>query len=504
MPTLEWKKSMDQEGFLASIIAATSSIQCAAPGLSSLKLCVSPTFFQHMFSLVNDAVFDEILAALQTAPITRVDVQFFFVSMMAPSSNTERFDRLWEVLGSIPTLTTADFSFLSRGSTVNYGQAIRNLQFLNKINIYVYPRAAMDDASLEHVSREIAAGLDGHVSLMNVRWHVLQACYPYLLPALRTMPSLRKVTIDNLYSLQAGPLEDPQVVLDLLSTTTTNARPLRLKWSYLNLSSAQAQECFCRSVRHATAKSLVLRHCHLGGGDARAAAAALTSSPLHMLQLEGLKFDKDFELNEFVETFQAGLPSMPCLEELGLNLICRRRDDDGEIRCHDEAVADVGRVALVGCTRLKVLKLTFQSYSEAMDQLLADYIQTKSKKNRLKEVIVVLQTPRTTTPVTCCPAYNSPALLESIRTSFAARPLVRFEMSEPPSPRAVNLWDGSTNPRIQMLLRMNRAGRVYLTTDPTHRRKGSQVLESAKDDLDGLYLHLRENPLLCCSYSGRS
>jgi hypothetical protein len=44
---------------------------------------------------------------------------------------------------------------------------------------------------------------------------------------------------------------------------------------------------------------------------------------------------------------------------------------------------------------------------------------------------------------------------------------------------------------------LNKAGRRYLIEDPTCKERGMQVMEEVKDDLDCLFLHLQENPLLC-------
>jgi hypothetical protein len=44
---------------------------------------------------------------------------------------------------------------------------------------------------------------------------------------------------------------------------------------------------------------------------------------------------------------------------------------------------------------------------------------------------------------------------------------------------------------------LNKSGRGYLIEDPANRAKGVEVLRNVIDDLDCLFLHLQENPLLC-------
>lgn len=50
---------------------------------------------------------------------------------------------------------------------------------------------------------------------------------------------------------------------------------------------------------------------------------------------------------------------------------------------------------------------------------------------------------------------------------------------------------------IDCIVSMNCAGRCYVLNDPTNKRKGMDVLETARHELNGLYLHLRENSFLC-------
>ena len=50
---------------------------------------------------------------------------------------------------------------------------------------------------------------------------------------------------------------------------------------------------------------------------------------------------------------------------------------------------------------------------------------------------------------------------------------------------------------LQCILRLNEAGRRYLIDDPTSKERGVNVLLKVQDDLNCLFLHLQENPLLC-------
>jgi hypothetical protein len=50
---------------------------------------------------------------------------------------------------------------------------------------------------------------------------------------------------------------------------------------------------------------------------------------------------------------------------------------------------------------------------------------------------------------------------------------------------------------LNTVCRLNRSGRSYLKTEPTNKRLGCDVLGAVSDDMDCLFFHLRENPLLC-------
>ena len=50
---------------------------------------------------------------------------------------------------------------------------------------------------------------------------------------------------------------------------------------------------------------------------------------------------------------------------------------------------------------------------------------------------------------------------------------------------------------VEALLFLNQNGRRYLWEDKNNRLRGIEVLEACRDNLDALYVHLRENPGLC-------
>jgi len=59
-----------------------------------------------------------------------------------------------------------------------------------------------------------------------------------------------------------------------------------------------------------------------------------------------------------------------------------------------------------------------------------------------------------------------------------------------------DLWIDQNDELIRAICRLNKAGRSYICKDANSKEKCIQVLDKVKDDLDCLYYHLRENPVL--------
>ena len=93
--------------------------------------------------------------------------------------------------------------------------------------------------------------------------------------------------------------------------------------------------------------------------------------------------------------------------------------------------------------------------------------------------------------------FSSPALLKSIKScpnykiqvNFSNEMLVSFFVEAISS-------DPDEAKGFRMINRLNKAGRNYMNSHPGNKAKGIGVLGDASDELDCLYFHLREYPLL--------
>jgi hypothetical protein len=84
--------------------------------------------------------------------------------------------------------------------------------------------------------------------------------------------------------------------------------------------------------------------------------------------------------------------------------------------------------------------------------------------------------------------------LEAVKQSYTIQHII---LRSRPHPNVYSSWDAVSVTAINVICRFNRSGRRYMKVDLSNQSEGLKVLEAVKDDLDCLYFHLRENPMLC-------
>ena len=89
----------------------------------------------------------------------------------------------------------------------------------------------------------------------------------------------------------------------------------------------------------------------------------------------------------------------------------------------------------------------------------------------------------------CSHPPNLPdSFLEALTTNYTME-TIRFALDNQP-------WDDAYTERLEQVLRLNRAGRNYLQTNPESKEACTQLLELVNDDWGCLYYHLRECPFV--------
>jgi hypothetical protein len=171
---------------------------------------------------------------------------------------------------------------------------------------------------------------------------------------------------------------------------------------------------------------------------------------------------------------------MPRLRAFVLNIGWKVLDVEGSGQ-----VVNLVRAA-ARCHHLQVLKLPGVIYTADLDQALADCVRANALLEELSVSYEFLQRHV---------AIPLPATLDAIESSYALKVvhIVHFDRvsyrSTDPSYLRLKLC-------ITMITQLNAAGRVYLSTDATNRQLGLNVLGQVKNDLNCIFFHLRENPIL--------
>jgi hypothetical protein len=164
----------------------------------------------------------------------------------------------------------------------------------------------------------------------------------------------------------------------------------------------------------------------------------------------------------------------------------------------DDCEASLLRVtqALAQCRNLKIMKLYFCSLETTslrteLDQALTDCIA--SVKNQLVEIHICCEPLR---QADMTQVSELPVLLEALKSDYSIQRVNQHTRSDLYEPM-VDPWDPILKKSLEIIPKLNAAGRNYLASDSTNRMAGFKVLEQVNDDLDCLFYHIRENLLLC-------
>jgi hypothetical protein len=303
-------------------------------------------------------------------------------------------------------------------------------------------------------------------------------CWGRVLVALRSLPSLTTVSIFGSFcgdTLECGLLGHA----DLLRSD----RPLEADIRYLHLtkSCVDSFQHFCDALKRTKIKSINFQLCELEDEGAIASALASPDSQLEQIKVElSYKFDGGLQ---FFEAFADGIPAMTRLEELH---VCLTGDGFASVETLLRATAQ--------CPRLKKFKL-HSGYEVKpdlpdVDQALAHFLQA----NRgLKSFEFSFRCNNSL-------ATSLPSFLKAMSTNYTIQHLMLKPRPQVHAYSAdIRLGNVTFKKTLGTIVQLNRAGRVYMKTDPSNKRKGVQVLEQVKRDLDCFYCHVRENPSLCAS-----
>jgi hypothetical protein len=92
------------------------------------------------------------------------------------------------------------------------------------------------------------------------------------------------------------------------------------------------------------------------------------------------------------------------------------------------------------------------------------------------------------------PKLTASNLLDALKSNYLTT--VHLGTVSIGHPYGTDPWDPVSKQAIEMISRLNSAGRIYLTTDALDLRVSLQVLEKVNGYVNCLFFHLRENPSL--------
>ena len=391
------------------------------------------------------------------------------------------FRHVCSVLGSIATITQATVRY-SDAEAKAFAYAIQSL-FQVKQLVFLGPEPSYFRA------RAMVAGLAAHPSLETIRLEVdsLHSFIPAMLPLLARIPKFQRFELKHSLLASAAstvrfrPL-NAQAIAQLLQTSL----PIRVAFESLSLTSDAVSRAIYTGVAAAKVHGVEFDRCLFWN-------PSLLAEALRRSGLKSLRFSKMYmdsrTMSQLYTNLAGKLVSMVRLEELYCSHSSMYTAPSAAVEL-DEALALVVRTA-VSISSLKHLGIYSCSFPEVLREALADCVRHNGSLQDL-HVEVKLRCPNG--------VYTLSSLVEAVKTNYSLHELsLKLEASIVGSVDTADVFDPDDKKTIDCFVSLNRDGRRYLTHEPANQTLGIQVLGKVKDDLDCLFFHVRENPIVVSS-----
>ena len=259
-------------------------------------------------------------------------------------------------------------------------------------------------------------------------------------------------------------------------------------------------QAFCDRIASSAATGLNLDRCRV---DFSSLAAALGKSRLPAIKVStaDYRYKDVYDISPFLSILAQALPRMP-IEILDLGGM-----RDAFLYARDYVCE--GFTALLEsaaeCSTLQVLTLPPVSYSDRIDQAVDRCLASKAMR-RLS--ISNISNPK---PLfrEVAPKHKAPKLWEALKLNYHIQD-VRLGVHDLPHHFFMSgneyyndVWDADLLANVEMVTRLNRAGRSYMALENKDRSMGHAVLAQVNDSLDCLFFHLQENPVLVSAHASR-
>jgi hypothetical protein len=243
---------------------------------------------------------------------------------------------------------------------------------------------------------------------------------------------------------------------------------------------AKSSQALCKGIRGATIEEMVFRNCILA--NYLQFAQAIASSSIKKLEISSwrghpaCRKEKE-KSSELFTAIGANLSESSKLEEIYFQFFLRLCEFPPDALAQAAAI----RGALK-CPNLRRLSIGLDTSNSVA--LLDETLALRLKENSCLEEVMFEYSPNTGNT-----SLELPCMFQSLRTNFTLK-TVTFKQDEMDGREDFAVCDK----QLEIVLRLNRGGRVYMATEPSNLVKALQVLGSVNDSLDSLFYHLRENP----------
>jgi hypothetical protein len=476
---------MDEYGDVdeATLRTRTKTIRCLVRGQSHIVSMefwgVTLIHFLQLPALAADSL-------LETWHNTSIfEVTFYELLFGTDVQSLDRWGQLCRTFGAISTLQVVRIGCV-RGSLLHVATAVGILQHIS--HLALIRRVVVRRGITEDQFAELARALQYHPCLESLVYGLATVSYRDVIPALETMPSLKKISLYNVDGLvwERGEVavEDAQALAAFLKRRELDA----LRIVDLRFQSHESSQAFCAGISQSRATCIQMAYVLVQDFEMLADALSLAYR-MTELELRGWPHDACTILPAFLNALAQRLPSMNLvkldLEDLA-TITRGGRDVEKVLLTVGPILPELVRAAAT-CSTLMELKLPCMYYSDAMDEALSYLV--KSSDLQLRALVL------------CCPALPTgaqprvsyPRFREAIKTNLTLT-TVLLKSSQPGEQ---DPWCDDFKKDVAMVVRSNNSGRLYLGADSGQHASGYQLLENVNDDPNCLFFHLRENPALC-------
>ncbi|GKY98978.1 hypothetical protein MPSEU_000853500 [Mayamaea pseudoterrestris] len=414
-----------------------------------ISLRVEQHYLQTYMSLPKDTK-GELLEAISQAHVDHVTFSHMTLT---------KVPAVWGISIDNDLAETLDLFCISIGSNKNikavtikdnapevYQYFFRRLQHVTSVNI-----SGRSSHMYGNNLHALALSLEGHPSIHTIQLEVQPRYYPDLAKSLPMLPKLKRVvmTRDEVPFI----LEDAQGIAQVLQAPT----PAEVVLDGFKLSIDTWNDIVCNGIEC----------CNVGG--------------LHIKQcrLDHVRIVDQSE-EDFYSDLADVLPYMGHLEELQCGAPYKSFSPDD--LAFTNAMSNIA-VGAGECLSMKKLSLFIPCFTSGFGDALAECLTANSTIE-----VIDLRCYLNKKVNTRC---SSPSLVKATLKNIVVQRI---------SFRDTNLcsrWDPNFERELEPSLRLNSAGRKYIALDPRNQHVGFCVLAQVNDSLDCLYIHLRENPLLC-------